>query len=352
MRGAMESRFGPRSRGLGLPALFGAAVLCGCATHPTAQSPSAPQTSTGSASAAPRITILYDAFGSDAAFTKDWGFAALVEANGKRILFDTGDNPEIFAHNVRAAHVDLRQLDFVVVSHRHGDHIGGLSHLLSVNPRVRIYAPKEGFGVFGSSLPGSFYRRNDALPTQMRYFDGQPPPALHFGTAWPGANIELVDKTIQIAPGITLIALISDAAGTKELKELSLAIDTPDGIVLVVGCSHPGIEAIVAEAARIDSRIHLIAGGLHLVVAQDAAIEHVVSALQDTWHVEWIAPGHCTGEPTFLALRQAFGSHDLYAGLGTVLNAGATPAAAGGSAVLWPEGDRRTYRALAAAADR
>jgi 7,8-dihydropterin-6-yl-methyl-4-(beta-D-ribofuranosyl)aminobenzene 5'-phosphate synthase len=330
-----------------LPALLGTGALWGCATQPAGQGAPAP------ASAAPRITILYDAFGSNAAFTKDWGFAALVEVGGKRILFDTGDNPEVFAHNVRAAQVDLKRLDFVVISHRHGDHMGGLSHLLSVNPRVRIYAPKEGFGVFGSSLPSSFYRRSDALPTQMRYFDGQPPAVLTFGTAWPGANIELIDKTTEIAPGITLIALISDAAGTRELKELSLAIDTRDGIVLVVGCSHPGIEAIVAEAARINPHILLIAGGFHLVVAADPAIEHVVGALRDTWHVEWVAPGHCTGEPTFAALQQAFGSHYLYAGLGTVLIAGATPSAAGGNGPVpaSPEIDWNTYRVLAAAAD-
>jgi hypothetical protein len=65
------------------------------------------------------------------------------------------------------------------------------------------------------------------------------------GTVFPGANIQLIDKTTELVPGITLIALVSDAPGTKELKELPLAINTADGIVLVVGCSHPGIEGRV-----------------------------------------------------------------------------------------------------------
>ena len=125
-----------------------------------------------------QITVLYDAFGKTSTMTKDWGFAALIEYGGKRILFDTGNNAEIFAHNVEAKGVDLRQLDFVIVSHRHGDHTSGLNHLLKVNPAVKIYAPQENFGVFGAALPGTFYRRNDTLTEEMRYFDGKPPEML------------------------------------------------------------------------------------------------------------------------------------------------------------------------------
>ena len=121
-----------------------------------------------------QITILYDAFGRDPSMKKDWGFSALVEIGGKRILFDTGDDREIFAANARAKGVDFKTLDFVVVSHRHSDHIAGLSHVLAVNPEVKVFAPKENFGIFGSSLPSSFYRKNESLPAEMRYFDGQP----------------------------------------------------------------------------------------------------------------------------------------------------------------------------------
>ena len=65
-----------------------------------------------------QITVLYDAFGKVTAMKKDWGFAALVEVGGKRILFDTGNNPDVFAQNVTPAGVDLTRLDFVVMSHR------------------------------------------------------------------------------------------------------------------------------------------------------------------------------------------------------------------------------------------
>ena len=297
-----------------------------------ASTSSTTQMSTPSPSA-PRITILYDAFGKNASMKKDWGFSALIEINGKRILFDTGDNPDIFAQNVKAAGVDLTRLDFAIISHRHGDHMGGLTYLEKVNPSVKIYAPIDGFGgVFGSLKPGSFYRKAEALPPEMRYFDGNPPSVMKTGSGWPGANFELVDETTEISPGMTLIAVVSDVPGTKELKELSLAINTPEGIVLIVGCSHPGIDAIVTEAAKINTHIHFIAGGLHLPAAPDSVIEKVVTSLKDKWKVDWVAPGHCTGEPAFLALKQAFGDRYFYAGLGTVLELGATLPASTGTA--------------------
>src|ERR1700733_13051618 len=224
------------TRLFGLTAAVGSIwLLSNCATtQPTPTTTTAP----------PRITVLYDAFGKDAAMTKDWGYAALVEINGKRILFDTGDDPAIFAKNVKAKGVDLTKLDFVVLSHRHGDHVSGVSYLLSANPKVRIYAPKDGLGgIFGSDVTSKFYRKDEALPAEMRYYGGTPPEIIKFGTVFSGANIQLIDKTTELVPGLTLIGLVSDAPGTKELKELSLAINTTDGIVLVVGCSHPGIES-------------------------------------------------------------------------------------------------------------
>jgi 7,8-dihydropterin-6-yl-methyl-4-(beta-D-ribofuranosyl)aminobenzene 5'-phosphate synthase len=142
---------------------------------------------------------------------------------------------------------------------------------------------------------------------------------------------------------------VSDAAGTKELKELSLAINTSEGIVLLVGCSHPGIEKIVEAAAAINPRIHLVVGGFHLVVASDEVIAKAVTSLKDTFKVDAIAPGHCTGEPTFAALKKAFGDRYVYAGLGTSLpldaNSGSGMRRGEGPALQ--QDDLTTYRRLA-----
>jgi 7,8-dihydropterin-6-yl-methyl-4-(beta-D-ribofuranosyl)aminobenzene 5'-phosphate synthase len=285
-------------------------------------------TATGGDTSPVRVNILYDAFGKAPGLTKDWGYAALIEYRGKRILFDTGNNPDILAKNARASSLDLSRLDLVILSHRHADHMGGMEYLLAVNPKVKIYAPKENFGVYGSSLPGTFYRRDESLPREQRYYDASPPATIVFGSAWPRAHFELIDSATEISPGLHVISLVSDKPGVLELRELSLAIETPDGLVLVVGCSHPGIENIVQAAASIDHRIHLIIGGLHLVTANDADIAKTVTSLHDTWKVDYIAPGHCTGEATFAALRKVFGDHYLYAGLGTRLTVAGVPTVA------------------------
>lgn len=293
-------------------------LLGGCATGHRLSTAVPPDGDVG------RITLLYDAFGRTAGMEKDWGFAALIEYGGKRILFDTGDNAEILAHNVKAKGVDLSRLDFAVVSHRHGDHTSGLSYLLQVNPGVKIYAPKENFGVFGAALPGTFYRRDESLPVDLRYFDGQPPDTLHFGTPWPRANFVWVTQTSEVAPGVHLILLKGSWGVDLDVMELSLAIDTPEGVVLVVGCGHPTIEKIVETAkATIGRPLQMVVGGLHLLPADDDEISRIATALHDTWNVEWIAPAHCTGEPAFGILQRTFGDRYLYAGLGTVLTFGA-----------------------------
>lgn len=328
-----------------LAGLFsGIALFAGCANQPAAK------TAAAAAPQQPQVTILYDAFGKDAAMKKDWGFSALIEVGGKRILFDTGNNSEIFAANAKAKGVDLTKLDFVVMSHRHGDHMGGLNHLLSVNPNVKIYAPKEAFGVYGAALPGTFYRKNESLPPEQRYFDGKPPETLRFGTPWPKANFTWVGEPTEVAPGIQLTALKGNWGVDHSLVELSLAIDTPDGTVVVLGCAHATVEKhLEAAKVAINKPVLLVVGGSHLLPAPNEEIQRIATALRDTWKVQWIAPGHCAGEPAFEILQKTFGDRYLYAGVGTVLSLGANVGARSlrGEAATLAGDDLAVYRMFA-----
>jgi 7,8-dihydropterin-6-yl-methyl-4-(beta-D-ribofuranosyl)aminobenzene 5'-phosphate synthase len=268
---------------------------------------------------AQRITVLYDAFGPASDLEKDWGFAALVEYGGKRILFDTGNNAGIFARNAKKLGVDLTRLDAAVISHRHGDHTTGLSHLIELNPKVAIWTPSEG-AFFKSVAPPEFLApQQPDLPRHLRYFDGAAPPRLVSGTPWEAGNFAVVTKTTEIVPGFFAITTTSKKPGTLEMNEVSLVIRTPQGLVVVVGCAHPGVEVILAEAAKIDPVLYAVTGGFHLVMTSRAEVERVAAILHDDLKVQRVAPGHCTSELGFAILRDRFKDRFDHAGVGTVI---------------------------------
>lgn len=269
-----------------------------------------------------RVTILYDAFGKPSTLKRGWGYSALVEYGGKRVLFDTGSDGDDFAYNVRTLGVDLTRLDFVVLTHRHGDHTSGLHHVLSVNPGVKIYTPAEGaaFGTpTGPGLVKLIQRKVDSIPEDMRYFGGNPPVKSAVGTPWPGANFVQIRQPTEVLPGFFLFSTQSDVTGTKEMNEISMAIRTSQGVVLIVGCSHPGIEKIVEAASKIDSRIYSVFGGFHLVDIADAEVSRMASSFRDKWKIERMAPGHCTGQFAFSEFIRVYGSKFDQAGLGSVI---------------------------------
>jgi 7,8-dihydropterin-6-yl-methyl-4-(beta-D-ribofuranosyl)aminobenzene 5'-phosphate synthase len=265
-----------------------------------------------------RITIVYDAFGAPSALVKDWGFAAFVEYGGRRILFDTGNDAKIFEHNVRQLGIDLERLDAVIISHRHGDHTSGLGYLLEVNPDVKIYVPREP-AFFRGPLPPGFLEPQPGLPVELRYFEGKPPERTVSGTPWEKGKFEGVARTTEIFPGFFVLTTQSQKPGTLEMNEVSFAVRTPSGLAVVVGCSHPGVEKILEEAAKIDSQLFTVAGGFHLVLTPEEEIQRVASVLQDSLEIERVAPGHCTSERGFSVFLDRFGARFDRAGLGSVI---------------------------------
>lgn len=268
------------------------------------------------AAPAGRITVLYDAFGRPSELERDWGFAALVEYGGKRVLFDTGNDAGIFERNVTRLGVDLTRLDAAVISHRHGDHTTGLDYLLQRNQEVKIYAPQEG-AFFKSAVPRGFLAHHPGLPPELRY--DEPPPGRTSGTPWPRANFQVVTGTTEILPGFFVLTTQSRKPGTMEMNEVSLAIRTPRGLAVVVGCSHPGVETILKQAAGIDPRLYTVTGGFHLVMMPRAEVDRVAAVLRDQLKVQRVAPGHCTSEQGFAVFLERFTDRFDRAGLGATL---------------------------------
>jgi 7,8-dihydropterin-6-yl-methyl-4-(beta-D-ribofuranosyl)aminobenzene 5'-phosphate synthase len=165
-------------------------------------------------------------------------------------------------------------------------------------------------------LPGNFYPRCPALPLERRYYDGFPPELIRHGTPW-NADFRHAGQSVEIAPGIVALHTVSQVKGTLEMPELTLSLRTSDGQVLVAGCSHPGIGAILQGASTSTIPVLCIFGGLHWVLAAPEEVDRLAGDLRGRWGVRRIAPGHCTGEPGFEALQRHFADDYIYAGLGS-----------------------------------
>ncbi|WP_108647703.1 MBL fold metallo-hydrolase [Polynucleobacter rarus] len=266
-----------------------------------------------------KVTIIYDAFGKPSDLDRGWGYSALVEYGGKRILFDTGGQYEAFKANINKLKIDLTKLDFVVLSHRHGDHTSGLAYVLEKNPNVVIYAPSE-TGSFGTpfSAPQALQRKVDSLPDDLQYFDGKIGNG-EVDSPWKSANIKRITDISEVAPNISLIRTVSDVKGTLELAEVSMAIKTPKGLAVIVGCSHPGIEKILAKASEINPNIYTIAGGLHLVDKSDEVVRQTVTNFKEKWKLQRVAAGHCTGHFAQVEITKVFSDKHDHSGLGDVI---------------------------------
>jgi 7,8-dihydropterin-6-yl-methyl-4-(beta-D-ribofuranosyl)aminobenzene 5'-phosphate synthase len=231
-----------------------------------------------------RFTVLYDNYLHQDGTKADWGFSCLIEGTEKTILFDTGTQPEILMHNVRVLNVDLKNVSQVVISHNHDDHTGGLPAVLERNPKVTVFFPV--------SFPPEFRRRVEALK----------------------AKAQQVDRPVEICQGVYLTGEMGD-----EIKEQSLIIDSPKGLIIVTGCSHQGIVNILGRAKEIlDRPIHLVFGGFHLGNKSEAEMKEIIAAFKQL-KVEKCGATHCTGDGPIAMFKQAFGENYLPMGTGKII---------------------------------
>src|SRR6266567_3385914 len=280
------------------------------------------------------ILNLYDAFGYQKRGTiLDWGFSALVRYNGKTILFDTGNSADGFEHNVKALGVDLNQVDIAVLSHRHYDHISGFDYMLRVKPAVKVYLPAD--EALGAPLHFTFSKDTKesltGLPPEQLYFGGKTNSIDYKpGERFHGANAEFVGASREIAPGVHLIVTRSvmmgdfsayppNEPGHPDLAgfpELSLALKTEKGVVLITGCSHSKVEEIILATKKyLGSHIELVEGGFHLFPYDEDYISKLTRQMKDELGVRRVAPAHCTGNLAFKIFRDVYGENDNYAGV-------------------------------------
>ena len=197
----------------------------------------------------------------------------------------------------------------------------------------------------GFDATGQEQQVKDSLPTYMRYFDGGDTKFIinQSGRFW-NSNIEFVKDSKEILPGLNLIATSSEYMGyfscypgksfvegqfgqeaeackNTNLPELSLSIQTDKGQIVIVGCSHTGVEKIVEQTQTVTSdRIELVFGGFHMLPFDRTQTVRLINILKNDLGVHRVAPAHCTGHLAFKLLNDAFGNDYLYAGLGETIS--------------------------------
>jgi 7,8-dihydropterin-6-yl-methyl-4-(beta-D-ribofuranosyl)aminobenzene 5'-phosphate synthase len=284
------------------------------------------------------IINLYDAFGHEKeGVTFDWGFSALIRYKGKTILFDAGNSGDTLAGNADALGVDLRKVDLAILSHRDNDHASGFDYLLKIDPDVDLYLPND--AILGAPFEWTFPKSPSGVPPEQAYFRGQEGATVYDpGDRFLHANTEFIDNTKEIAPGIFLIPTHAKLTGEfskyppndKEtrywgLPELSLALLTNEGVVVVVGCSHSGVENIVTKVKDdLKQDIALVIGGFHLLPYGAEKITQVAKTLKGNLGVRRVAPAHCTGNLAFKIFSEIYGDDYMFAGLGSKVSLGSS----------------------------
>jgi 7,8-dihydropterin-6-yl-methyl-4-(beta-D-ribofuranosyl)aminobenzene 5'-phosphate synthase len=229
------------------------------------------------------ITIVFDNNAYDPRLKTSWGFSAMVAYHDHTLLFDTGGDGQILLENMRILGIDPVQIEGVVLSHAHGDHTGGLNALLEFGARPMVY------------LPPSFSASFKSQVSRM-------------------VGVSEVTPGLMIAEG-----LYTTGEMGQSIPEQALVIRTDQGLVIITGCAHPGIVAIVEQSQKLfDQPVRLVLGGFHLGSKSKAEIDSILKEFRRLG-VEQVAPCHCTGETAIAMFAAEYGEDFIQAGAGQTI---------------------------------
>jgi 7,8-dihydropterin-6-yl-methyl-4-(beta-D-ribofuranosyl)aminobenzene 5'-phosphate synthase len=259
-------------------------------------------------------TMLADARGYG-----EWGFAALVEVNGKRILFDTGAHPETVLNNVRAMNIDLSDVTDVILSHNHLDHTAGLVTLR------REFAKKNPKSLsVAHAAQGIFLdRQGGSMPQIKKDYEAM------------GGRFVVYDKPVELMKGVWLTGPVPRVFPEKNWsgggddtipEDQSLVIEAPQGLIVLAGCGHAGIINTLDYARKKirNAPIYAAIGGFHLFAATDENLQWTGDKLRE-FGLQNLLGAHCTGIEAVYRLRTITGlnrSTASVAAVGAVFEAG------------------------------
>lgn len=299
----------------------------------TTTPPSSPETARRPVSTL-KVTVLSTML-ADGDELGEWGFAALVEVDGHRILFDTGAHPDVVAKNARSLKVELTNVPDVILSHWHGDHVAGF---LPLRREVMKGAPSA---LARTHVGAGFFLSRVGTP-----------PAVEFNAmiaakpeyeAGGGVFIEHA-KPAEIYPGVWVTGpvprkhpernwsgrtMVKTPVGVVEdtvPDDMALVVDTAAGLVIVTGCGHAGVINIIEHARAVvrPARVHALIGGIHLFNASEPTLGWTAERLRE-FGLENFLGAHCTGIETVYRFRRDLATdraHAVVAAVGSAFELG------------------------------
>lgn len=266
---------------------------------------------------AARVTILSTMLAearNEKTLIGEWGFAAVVEANGRRVLFDTGGAPETVLRNAEVLGIDLSTITDVVLSHFHWDHTGGLLTLRRELARKNPAALSRAHVARGFFWPrirngapwGSLTDARATYEAGGGKFIEHDSPAEILPGVWLTGPVPRIHPEKNYPPGIQVVT--PQGTVTDEVPDDdSLVVDSTGGLIVVTGCGHAGVintlEA-ARKAVRGDAKVSTVLGGLHLFAADDSTLDWTGAQLR-RFGVETVVGAHCTGIEAVYRLRQS-----------------------------------------------
>lgn len=231
------------------------------------------------------VRVIYDNTSVREDVPADWGFSSVVTFRGRRALFDSGTKPELFLANLERMGIEPSSIETAMISHQHPDHRNGVYELYPLNTRMKVHFLE------------AFYEKA---------FDE---------AAAIGMKVQREARPYELIPGAYSTGMI-----VGDPPEQSLAIETSRGIVLIVGCSHPGIVTIVekVQQQRGADSVRLLLGGFHMFRQNERQIQTQIRRLREL-QVKRVMPAHCTGDLAKALFAEAYGSNFEPLGAGKVL---------------------------------
>lgn len=220
------------------------------------------------------IKILFDKSATGSKFKTGWGFSAFIDG----VLFDTGEDGDFLISNLKAAKIDIDSIKKIVISHDHWDHTGGLWDILKIKNNLEVY------GCRGFSSETKNKIKNA------------------------GANFIEVDKQVEINPNIYTSGQVLGFYKAEQIAEQALIIKSGKGLVVITGCSHPGIVKMIDSVRKNFSKdnIYLVLGGFHLMNKEKREIKLIAEKLKES-KISFVGPTHCTGYEAQQIFKEIFG---------------------------------------------